>query len=314
MKIVNSIRQNLRPFAMIIAMCSGVLFHSPLTTLDELTNFQLAPSLIFGMLFVTFCKVRISDMKVSTMHITLLLFQITMAVGSYFAMLPMGVILAQGAMICFLAPIAMGAVAIGGILGANVASIASYSLFCNFAIAVVAPYILATFGNGECTFLQIMARVAPILIAPFVAAQILKVVWRSVADLIGRNSQISFYLWIISMIITLGRTTSFILGYNGSATLFEQFGLAIIAFVACVMQFSLGRIIGRNYGETITAGQSLGQKNTVLAVWLAQSFLTPISSIAPTAYIIWQNVINSLQIFLHDRKARKLIHKEQNLE
>lgn len=49
-------------------------------------------------------------------------------------------------------------------------------------------------------------------------------------------------------------------------------------------------------------GQSLGQKNTVLAVWMAQSFLDPISSIAPTAYIVWQNFVNSYQIYRHDQR------------
>ncbi|MFI3292081.1 MAG: transporter [Rikenellaceae bacterium] len=305
MKIIDSIRQNFRPLAMIIAMCAGVLLHTPLTIIDSATGFRVAPSLIFGMLFVTFCKVRISEMQVSRMHIILLSFQVLLCFTSYFILLPFGEVLAQGAMICFLAPIAMGAVAIGGILGGNVVSIASFSLFCNFMIAIIAPYILSTLGNGECTFLQIMARVAPILVMPFVVAQFLKFAWRKAANWVGRNSGISFYLWIVSMVITLGRTTSFILNYEGSASLFEQVGLAIVALIACVIQFSLGRIIGRRFGETITAGQSLGQKNTVLAVWLAQSFLTPISSIAPTTYIIWQNLINSLQIFLHDRQRKK---------
>ncbi len=301
-QIITTLSQNLRPLAMIIAMCAGVLLHSPLSRIDSATGYRIAPSLIFGMLFVTFCKVRISQMRVTQMHIILLAFQILLCFSSYFILLPFGEVLAQGAMICFLAPIAMGAVAIGGILGGNVASIASFSLFCNFMIAIIAPYILSTLGNGECTFLQIIARVAPILVLPFVAAQALKFVWRSVADWIGRNSGISFYLWIISMIITLGRTTSFIFSYDGSATLGEQIWLAVLALVACIIQFLLGRTIGRRFGERVTAGQSLGQKNTVLAVWLAQSFLIPISSIAPTAYIIWQNLINSLQIFLHDRK------------
>ncbi|MFR9602607.1 MAG: transporter [Rikenellaceae bacterium] len=304
MKIFTSIAQNFRPFAMIFAMCCGVLLHNPLTVIDAATNFRMAPSLIFAMLFVTFCKVRISEMRVSRMHITLLVFQILMSIGVYYVMLPLGGILAQGAMICFLAPIAMGAVVIGGILGANVASIASYSLLCNFVIAVVAPYILATYGNGECTFAQIMARVVPLLVFPFFAAQLLKFVWRRGAEWIGAHSQISFYLWLVSMVITLGRTTSFILHYDGPAAVSEQLGLALVALVACVVQFSFGRIIGRRYNETITCGQSLGQKNTVLAVWLSQAFLTPISSIAPTSYIIWQNLINSLQIYLHDRKSR----------
>lgn len=43
----------------------------------------------------------------------------------------------------------------------------------------------------------------------------------------------------------------------------------------------------------------------MLAVWMAQSFLNPISSIAPTAYIVWQNFVNSYQIYKKDRKVMK---------
>ena len=64
----------------------------------------------------------------------------------------------------------------------------------------------------------------------------------------------------------------------------------------------LCRAIGRRYGDPAAGGQSLGQKNTVLAVWMAQSFLDPISSVAPTAYIVFQNFVNSYQIWRKDRE------------
>ena len=38
----------------------------------------------------------------------------------------------------------------------------------------------------------------------------------------------------------------------------------------------------------------------MLAVWMAQSFLDPISSVAPTAYIVWQNFVNSYQLWLKE--------------
>ena len=73
--------------------------------------------------------------------------------------------------------------------------------------------------------------------------------------------------------------------------------LAVVAGVICVAQFALGRKIGAKFGDTVAGGQSLGQKNTILAVWMAQSFLNPLSCVAPTAYIVWQNIVNSYQIY-----------------
>ena len=55
--------------------------------------------------------------------------------------------------------------------------------------------------------------------------------------------------------------------------------------------------IGARYNDKITAGQSLGQKNTVLAIWMGYTFFTPITSIVGGFYSIWHNVINSYQLY-----------------
>ena len=73
--------------------------------------------------------------------------------------------------------------------------------------------------------------------------------------------------------------------------------LAGIALVICLLQFTLGRYIGRRFGDTVAGGQLIGQKNTVLAIWMAQTWLDPLSSVAPAAYVIWQNIVNSWQLW-----------------
>ncbi len=301
MKIIDAILSNLRPFMMLSAMVAGMLFYKPISILDDVTNNQIAPLLIFLMLFVTFCKVNIRDLRVTKLQIGLILMQLIATPLSYYLFLPFGELIAQGAMICFLAPIAMGAVAIGSLLGANITSLASYSLLCNLVMAFAAPFYLNIYGNGECTFLQILSRVVPLLIMPLVAAQLLKVVWGVASRWIASHSQISFYMWLFSMVVTLGRTTNFIIDTSASIMLSTSISLAFIALVSCLLQYAIGDLIGIRCGDRVAGAQSLGQKNTVLAVWLAQTFLSPVSSIAPTAYIVWQNLVNSYQIYRHDR-------------
>jgi bile acid:Na+ symporter, BASS family len=41
----------------------------------------------------------------------------------------------------------------------------------------------------------------------------------------------------------------------------------------------------------------LGQKNTVLAIWMAVTYLNPLSSVGPCSYVVWQNIINSWQLW-----------------
>ena len=71
---------------------------------------------------------------------------------------------------------------------------------------------------------------------------------------------------------------------------------AVASLIACILQFSIGKRVGG-----VTAGQSLGQKNTVFAIWLGYTFLNPVTSLAGGFYCIWHNLYNTRQL----RKAGK---------
>jgi BASS family bile acid:Na+ symporter len=64
----------------------------------------------------------------------------------------------------------------------------------------------------------------------------------------------------------------------------------------------VGHSLGQALGDVVAGGQSVGQKNTILAIWMSLNFLNPIASIAPTAYIVWQNFVNSYQIYKYNSK------------
>lgn len=304
MRLLEHLHRNVKTVAMPTVMVVGALLCRPISALEAWTHQMITPTLIFLMLFVTFCRVKPRQMKLSMLHVWLLLFQTVVCIGVYLALRPLNDIVAQGAMICVLAPVAMAAVVIGGMLGANVATMATYSLLCNMAVALLAPVILTFTGTGTCTFTQILARIAPLLVMPFAAAQFCRFVFPKAAQWVGDHSQISFYMWLASLLVIIGRTTAFIIDLH-DASLSTELWLAFAALVICLVQFKVGRMLGRRYGDPAAGGQSLGQKNTVLAVWMAQSFLNPISSIAPTAYIVWQNFVNSYQIYKKDREMTK---------
>lgn len=296
-------RQNIRTLAMPLAMVVGVALCRPLDVVERVTEHTLTPVLIAAMLFITFCRVDIRQMRLSWSHLWMLLIQFVGAAVVYYAVTPiLGETVGQGAMICVMAPIAMAAVVIGGMLGGNVTMMVTYSLVCNLVTAIVAPYMLHAFGNGSCTFIEIIARVAPTLIAPFVVAQLCRWLLPKVAQWFAAHSSISFYLWLISLILVMGRTTLFIL--NADADPMMEVELALVALVLCFVQFKAGRFLGRYTGDVVATTQSVGQKNTIFAIWLSLNFLNPIASIAPTAYIVWQNFANSWQMWKHERRAK----------
>ena len=287
---------SLRTLYMPLGMVVGALLCRQIVVLDSWSGGWITPVLIFTMLFFTYCRVDITKMRVTMMHFWLFAAQVVGAMVLYTLCEPLGQTVAQGAMICALAPIAMAAVVIGGMLGANIENMTTYSLLCNVATAFVAPFILSWTGNGECTLTQILTKVAPLLVAPFIAGQFCRFALPRVAGWVADRSRYSFYIWLFSLTIVVGRTTAFVIDHSVTDITTEII-LAVVAAVICIAQFALGRKIGAKYGDVVAGGQSLGQKNTILAVWMAQSFLNPLSSVAPTAYIIWQNIVNSYQIY-----------------
>jgi bile acid:Na+ symporter, BASS family len=102
----------------------------------------------------------------------------------------------------------------------------------------------------------------------------------------------------MALCVVTGRTVVFILEQKTTSHLTEVL-VAAGALVMCISQFLLGRGIGRHYDDTIAGGQGLGQKNTILAIWMAQMYLNPIASIGPGSYVLWQNIINSYQVWRH---------------
>ncbi|MDR1671536.1 MAG: transporter [Alistipes sp.] len=284
-----------------LVMLAGGLLHNWLGRLGWMT-----PYLIFAMLFIPFCGVRLREIRVSGMHLNLLLFQAVAGVLVYIFVRPFDVDVAQGAMICVFAPTATAAVVIASMLGARVATMLSYSLLINFAAAVGLPlFFTIVVPSAGVSFLEsfatILWRVMRVLALPFVAAMVLRRFVPRAADVVHRMSGVSFYLWLTALSVTTASVVNFVATQRG-LTVRKGVVLGVVALVLCVVQFFAGRRIGVRYGETVAGGQSLGQKNTVLAIWLAQTYLNPVSSIAPAAYVLWQTIFNSIQLWRSSRK------------
>ena len=76
----------------------------------------------------------------------------------------------------------------------------------------------------------------------------------------------------------------------------------LLGLFLCLFQFAVGKAIGHRFHRVVEAGQALGQKNTAFAIWMAYTFLNPLSSVGPGCYILWQNIINSYEIWQKRKK------------
>ena len=69
MHVSESLHRNLKTIAMPSAMVVGALLCRPIAGLETASHQMITPTLIFLMLFVTFCRVSPKQMKPSMLHL-----------------------------------------------------------------------------------------------------------------------------------------------------------------------------------------------------------------------------------------------------
>ena len=291
------------------------------------------PWLIFFMLFFTFCKVNPLDLRLHKWHWVVLAAQMIFSFGSYAMLLYYtgNTILAQGILMCFIMPTATAAPIIAGKMGGSIQNLTTFTLLSNFATAIIVPATFPLINPASDmsfwpAFLLLLSRVAPLLLGPFFSAWLLRLVykWKTRKEFVlpVKIAVVPFYLWVASIVVLSAVVTETTIS-NFKFQISNILILLVLSFFVCLLQFGLGKFIGyklpaaskgTDYQDvlinpaaapktmegvsSITAGQAFGQKNTSLGVWMANTYLDPLASLGAAAYIIWQNIFNSVQLMV----------------
>ena len=262
---------------------------------------------MFLILYVTFCKVDFKKLVPVKWHFwttacQLLLVMSIVGAILFFHISGKQLILLESVLACIISPCAAAAAVVTLKLGGNLEQMTTYTFLSNLLCALLIPVCFPliepasqmTFWGA---FSLIMQKVCLVLVVPMLLALLTKSL-----PLLHRFHQwlihipdLSFYLWGCSLMIVTGTTLKNIF-HAGTSVLF----LLLIGFsglVLCLLQYGVGRYIGRFFGTSIESGQALGQKNTAFAIWIATTYLHPLSTVGPGCYILWQNIINSIEIW-----------------
>ena len=308
------LRQWTLPSAMLMGVAAYFLYTS-LPFLDGTHAFVssaisiVQPLLIFVMLLLTFLKIRPRQLHLEPWHLYGILLQAGLFVLCALAvrLLPDSHwnVVIEGGMLCLICPTATAAAVVTGKLGGNQASLTTYTILINLVAALVVPAVIPWLHpHGETTFLGnavlILAKVFPLLFCPFLAAIFIRRFLPRVAESMTSVRDLAFYLWAVSLSLAIAVTVRSIV--HSQCPWPFQAGIAASSLMACFLQFAIGRWMGAHYRDRITVAQSLGQKNTVFAIWMGYTFLTPVTSIAGGFYSVWHNVYNSYQLA---RKAKQ---------
>ncbi len=296
--------QKIKDFALPIAVIAGVLSYRTITVLVP-----IIPALVFTMLLLSFCSVSPREMRFTRQHACLLLVQVGLCLCLYALFLPFGKAVAQGVFLCALMPTAAAASAIAGMLGGRVSFEATFVFLDNVMVAVLAPLFFTWFGDthglpfGVSVWI-IAAKVVPVLVLPLLLAWALERVAKSVHGWLLSLQWTTIYMWIVAVAVSAGQIMAFLID-KGSGDYMDELIIAAASLVVCLGQFRLGRLLGRQHRNYVGAEQALGQKNTVLAIWMAQTFLNPIAAVGPGAYHLWQSCVNSYQLYLRRKRRRR---------
>ena len=285
----------------------------------------IQPLFIFSMLFLTFCRIEPKDLKPHRWHWWLLLIQ-----GGLFSLLGVvayllisalsvergdWVVLIECAMLCLICPTATAAAVVTRKLGGDVPGITTYIILINILAAVLVPLIVPLVHpiaeiDFWMAFSMIMAKVFPLLILPCLAAWLVRYLFPKLHRWFLKFPDLPFYIWSLALCLAIAITTKSIM--RSDMSLFMLAMMSLISLICCVLQFGVGRFIGGKYRPRIyvpaveergkavrkvTAGQAMGQKNTIFAIWMAYTFMTPESSIVGGFYSIWHNIYNSWQLY-----------------
>lgn len=269
------------------------------------------PLFVFLTLWVTFCKVDFHQMRPHRWHIGVLVAQLLLVAAN------IGIIflveadveqklLWEAMLTCIIGPAASASPVVTGKLGGNISTMTTYVLISSLASALLIPLVFPMLEQAIKVsfieaFLIILQKVSIVLLLPLVLGWLMQHYVKGICAKIAAMPNLSFYFWAISLSITTGITVKNIMHSTASLTLLLL--IAATTFVLCWVQFGIGRAIGHHLGEEVNAGQALFQKNTALSIWVAYMYLHPVASIGAGCYVLWQNIINSIELWQYRKKA-----------
>ncbi len=311
MNIIRFVKDWTLPVAMSLGAMLYLLF-AFVPWLDGAATFfdpimeAVLPMFMFLVLFVTFCKVDFHKMRPVWWHLWVSLFNllfvgIIMAVILFtLSTLNSTLVLLEALLMCIIAPCATAAAVVTQKLGGSLEEMTTYTFLSNLLTVLLVPVCFPMIEKGAditfmAAFTKILYQVFTLLVVPMLLAYIVKHFMHSLHRRIVAVRDLSFYLWGCSLMIVTGTTVKNIVHAEASVLLLSA--IALLGLVLCIIQFAVGRFIGRYFGRAQEAGQGLGQKNTAFAIWLGITYLNPLSSVGPGCYILWQNIINSFEIW-----------------
>jgi|WetSurMetagenome_2_1015567.scaffolds.fasta_scaffold82733_2 bile acid:Na+ symporter, BASS family len=281
---------------LLLMMVLGILFPQ-LSSLSCLIQY-----LLMAMLFFAFLDIEIRPRSFQRGVIWVLLANILVAFVAYWILRPFSLDLALTAFMTGIAPTATAAPVIIGFLQGQVEYVVGAVLVSNISMSLILPLVLP-FVVGNVVKVSIWQVLKPVLVTmfvPLILARLSHLLPQKAQSIIRRGKAFSFTFWLLALLISSAKASDF-LRNDISASAAAVIPIALISLALCVVNFSLGALLGgKRFRQE--SSQSLGQKNNAFVIWVALTFINPLVAMGPTFYILYHNLYNSWQIYRFERR------------
>ncbi len=301
-------KQQLRSISMVLAFIVGGIFYKQFAPFEWWLSIGIA-----AMLSMTFIGLDVHKLRPVRMHLWLLLSIQVLGIGSWgLARLAGYPVLAESLYYCAAAPIASASPIIVGLLRGNVEFSTTAMVLSQIVFAFVTPFILPFTVHdqtmGYLPFAGVVARQIFIVVGvPALIATMLRLIYPPCKTWAAKLKDVSLGIWVCNLLVlTAGGVQRIIQrGYS----LHDMWPMMLAAAAVCFVGFTAGYRLGYPNLKR-ECSQGLGQKNTVLTLYLAsQSYATPLAYIGPVFYVFCHNMANAIQLWLASRE-QKLRHAE----
>lgn len=259
---------------------------------------DFVPPMVMLMLLFSFIDVKFSRESTGWSHLRIPLFMVALATCAYFAVgkLTGNEDFAVMAFLIGMTPTANAAPVITGLLGRRedyaTVSVVSTNLFTAIALAPVSALV---FGDAlEIDTFSLAWKTMMLVGVPFALSVIFRNFMKPVAAFIRRWKFLSFYLWMVMLFTVCAQSSAYVSKQEhlSPTLLLEIFALAASL---CAINFAAGYFLGEPRFRR-ECSQSLGQKNTMLMLWVGLAFFNPVVALGPTFYVVCHNLWNSWQL------------------
>ena len=317
MKVFSFFRKFALPCSLVLGalgylIFANVPFLQPLGDAVGPRLVELMPVVLFALLYVTFCKIVIKEMKPKAWHFVLQLIRTSLALLMVIAICLFGKnyetkVILEGAFICFICPTAAAVAVVTEKLGGSIGSLTTYTVIANIFTMIIIPSLFPMVEKGaDVSFLymsmMVFRNVTTVLVVPLALALLSRKFLPRFVDKVKSVKDLGFYMWCFNLTILMGETLRNFLHATVSGWILAL--LLIVPLAVCLVQFAIGKAVGRHWDASISAGQALGQKNTIVGIWLTLTFLNPLAAVAPGAYVVWQNLVNGWQLWYKEKYGK----------